>query len=38
MQLDAGDTVSFYTYQETGSTVTANQSSNLSFWYGYLLG
>jgi len=38
MQLDAGDTVSFYTYQESGSTVTANQSSNLSFWYGYLLG
>ena len=38
MQLDVGDTVSFYTYQESGSTVTANQSSNLSFWYGYLLG
>ena len=38
MQLDAGDTASFYTYQESGSTVTANQSSHLSFWYGYLLG
>jgi len=38
MQLDAGDTASFYTYQESGGTVTANQSSHLSFWYGYLIG
>ena len=38
MQLDAGDTASFQTYQESGGTVTANQSSHLSFWYGYLLG
>ena len=38
MQLDAGDTASFQTYQESGGTVTANQTSHLSFWYGYLLG
>ena len=38
MQLNAGDTASFYTYQEGGGTVTANQNSHLSFWYGYLLG
>ena len=38
MQLSAGDTASFYTYQESGGTVTANQTSHLSFWYGYLLG
>lgn len=38
MQLDANDTASFHNYQESGGTVTANQSSHLSFWFGYLIG
>jgi hypothetical protein len=38
MQMVAGDTASFQTYQESGGTVTANANAHLSFWYGYLLG
>lgn len=38
MQLNAGDTASCHNYQESGGTVTANQNSHLSFWFGYLIG
>ncbi len=38
MQMDVGDTASCHTYQESGGTVTANQNSHLSFWFGYLIG
>ena len=38
MQMDAGDTASCQTYQESGGQITANQNSHLSFWFGYLIG